>query len=138
MIDYKARSSPAEEYIFLKKAYGSYAKKKYHKTGRKYTTVISLYRYGRWPMKGVRNSKDEHIKHTGSRHVTCRNVRSPYIGEALIPVTSSGGDVIVAVSATPIHILPGPIFSAMISPYFESFAPEKIITDPAQDILWHD
>jgi len=47
----------------------------------------------------------------------------------LIPVTSSGKEVTDAMSATPTHVLPSPVFSAMMSPYRESRMPDKTITD---------
>ena len=42
----------------------------------------------------------------------------------VIPVTNSGSEVTDAIRTTPIHALPRPVFSAMISPYFDRRVPE--------------
>src|SRR3990172_10225844 len=46
----------------------------------------------------------------------------------LIPVINSGREVTEAIKMTPIKVLPKPLFSARISPYFESSVPVKSIT----------
>ena len=46
---------------------------------------------------------------------------------ALIPVKSSGSDVIAATTIIPIHTCPMPVLSAIISPYLATFFPEKKI-----------
>jgi hypothetical protein len=45
----------------------------------------------------------------------------------LIPVTSSGMEVMAARSTRPIHIRPKPVFPAMASPYRASFVPANKI-----------
>jgi hypothetical protein len=45
----------------------------------------------------------------------------------LMPVINSGREVTEAIRMTPIQVLPNPVFSAIISPYFKSFEPEKNI-----------
>src|SRR3989338_717844 len=50
------------------------------------------------------------------------------IATELMPVISSGRDVTLAMRMSPIHALPSPVFSAIISPYLESLMPQKTIT----------
>jgi hypothetical protein len=47
----------------------------------------------------------------------------PIIATELIPVKSSGSEVIVARSTTPIQMRPSPVFSAIASPYLDSLVP---------------
>jgi hypothetical protein len=47
----------------------------------------------------------------------------PNMATELMPVASSGSEVIVARSTTPIQMRPSPVFSAMMSPYLDSFVP---------------
>jgi hypothetical protein len=46
----------------------------------------------------------------------------------LMPVASSGKEVIAARRTTPTQIRPSPVFPAMASPYLESFVPATSIT----------
>ncbi len=48
---------------------------------------------------------------------------SPTRVAELTPAINSGVEVMAARSTSPIHILPSPVFSAMISPYRASFVP---------------
>ena len=47
----------------------------------------------------------------------------PNMATELMPVANSGSEVIVARSNTPIQMRPSPVFSAMMSPYLDSFVP---------------
>jgi hypothetical protein len=59
---------------------------------------------------------------------------SPTKAAELIPVTSSGAEVMAARNIRPTHIPPKPVFSAIASPYRASFVPaNKMMTRQARN-----
>jgi hypothetical protein len=64
----------------------------------------------------------------------------------LTPVKSSGKEVMIAINISPNHALPIPVIEVIISLYFDSLAPAKIInaeqaTNPGMvvnnDVIFH-
>lgn len=88
--------------------------------------ITKIYEHGRMIEKVIMFSLNQTLSHIPVISLwvpTAISGTSAYVTE-LIPVTSSGRDVTDAMRTTPIHVLPRPVFSAIISPYLESLVPE--------------